>query len=149
MPSKADAADDDFDSGVTLRPSRRIPLKIIIGLLAVLLIAVTAVSATFVVFYVMRSDSSSDNNSNSNSNVCQTEACFDLSVQIKGAMDETADPCNDFYNFTCGNWAFFNHITPGIKLSKACGLIYSVRFHHPFIHLYLDPFFYTIPSIPI
>ena len=67
MDSKADAADD---AGVTLRPSRRIPLEIIIGLLAVLLIAMTAVSVTFVVFYVMRSASSSDNNSNSN--VCQT-----------------------------------------------------------------------------
>ena len=48
---------------------------------------------------------SGDVSSASNFNVCQTDACFDAAAKILGAMDEEVDPCEDFYNFTCGNWA--------------------------------------------
>ena len=112
---------DDPDGSVAVRSGRRVPLKmILIAILTLLLLATTAVAATFVVFYLNHSSSSSDSSPTStpspapSSNVCQTEACFDLAVQILGAMDESADPCEDFYNFTCGNWDIFNHIRPGI-----------------------------------
>ena len=80
---------------------------IITVFLAVLLVLAVA---GLVVFAVLYGTSSSDD---SNDSVCQTDACFDVSVQIKGAMDESVDPCKDFYNFTCGNWDIYNGIRPG------------------------------------
>lgn len=32
---------------------------------------------------------------------------------IKDSLDETVDPCQDFYQFTCGNWANNNEIPEG------------------------------------
>ena len=95
----------DYSPATTyVRSSRKTPL-IIFVLLLILLLITTILSATFIVLYARRSSSSSD--------VCQSDACFDLSVQIKGSMNEDVDPCEDFYNFTCGNWAIYNHITQG------------------------------------
>jgi predicted metalloendopeptidase len=50
-----------------------------------------------------------------------SEACLDLAVQIKGSMDETVDPCENFYNFTCGNWDVFNHIPQDLYGTGALG----------------------------
>ena len=103
---------DDVDPGDTVHvhPSRRANKKIVIGILSVLLVLAIAIglTVTFAVLYGIKSDSSS-----SESDVCQSEACFQLSMQIVGTMDETADPCQHFYNFTCGNWDIYNNITKG------------------------------------
>ena len=103
--------EDEAESGSAVQAQRPkssglLP-KIVIVLLSVLLIVAVALLVTFVVLYATKSASSSS------SEVCQSEACFDLAVQIKGGMDERVDPCEDFYNFTCGNWAAFNHIPEG------------------------------------
>ena len=117
MAAKAEAKEGDEDSVDLHTPSAftRFPRKtpiIIIAFLSIILL-LTILSVTFIVLYARRSSSSSD------SDVCQSDACFDLSVQIKGSMNEDVDPCEDFYNFTCGNWAIYNHITQGIyKVQK-------------------------------
>ena len=113
---RGDGGDDD---GVEFshmggRPRRK-SLCITVIVLAVLLVVATVVAVTFIALYATRSSSSSD--------VCQSEACFDLSVQMLGAMDESADPCEDFYNFTCGNWDIIKGIKPGVY-SNNCGLYY-------------------------
>lgn len=38
-------------------------------------------------------------------NVCLTESCIHASAMILGNIDRSIDPCQDFYNFTCGAWA--------------------------------------------
>lgn len=39
------------------------------------------------------------------SNICLTESCIQASAFILGNINRSVDPCQDFYNFTCGAWA--------------------------------------------
>lgn len=36
---------------------------------------------------------------------CQTKDCLRAAANLLQSMDRTVDPCEDFYKFTCGNWA--------------------------------------------
>ncbi|XP_002157184.2 endothelin-converting enzyme homolog isoform X1 [Hydra vulgaris] len=40
----------------------------------------------------------------STTEVCVSQECNVLANTIKGALNETEEPCNDFYNFACGGW---------------------------------------------
>lgn len=47
------------------------------------------------------------------SNVCLTEGCIQLAAQMTSAMNQSVDPCEDFYQFSCGRWGQSNLIPPG------------------------------------
>ena len=36
--------------------------------------------------------------------MCLTPECVKLAASVLAAIDQTADPCTDFYKFSCGNW---------------------------------------------
>ena len=36
--------------------------------------------------------------------MCLSAECIKLSSSVRAALDQTVDPCTDFYNFSCGNW---------------------------------------------
>lgn len=38
-------------------------------------------------------------------NLCKSKDCLRAASNLLQSMDFTADPCDDFYQFTCGNWA--------------------------------------------
>merc|ERR1711936_302804 len=38
------------------------------------------------------------------SKVCLTKGCVKAAADLIKSMDETVDPCSDFYNFACGNF---------------------------------------------
>lgn len=95
---------------VTFHLSRKSRQNFIIGLLVIFLVIAILLVITFAILYGV----SSSSDSSSTSDTCQSEACFDLSVQILASMDDSVDPCEDFYNFSCGNWDIYQHIRPGL-----------------------------------
>ncbi|XP_076288513.1 membrane metallo-endopeptidase-like 1 isoform X1 [Lasioglossum baleicum] len=42
--------------------------------------------------------------------VCETVYCNQIAKKILESMDTSADPCEDFYQYTCGSWNKHNHI---------------------------------------
>ena len=49
--------------------------------------------------------------------MCLTSACIQASARIKAALNESVDPCEDFYQFSCGSWINDNIIPPGQSYS--------------------------------
>ena len=45
-----------------------------------------------------------DCNNSCTTNVCLTQSCVEVAAFILGNLDRSVDPCEDFYNFTCGAW---------------------------------------------
>ncbi|XP_061537331.1 endothelin-converting enzyme 2b isoform X3 [Phycodurus eques] len=45
--------------------------------------------------------------------LCLTEACVKVASQMVEAMDRSADPCQDFYQFACGGWMRKNPLPDG------------------------------------
>ena len=45
---------------------------------------------------------------------CVSPSCVRLAGQILASLDMTVDPCEDFYNFTCGNWMKQHTIPQGV-----------------------------------
>ena len=41
---------------------------------------------------------------NDSTAMCLSAECIKLSASVRAALDQTVDPCTDFYNFSCGNW---------------------------------------------
>ena len=35
---------------------------------------------------------------------CRTAECSQLAAVVMSGIDASVDPCQDFYNFSCGNW---------------------------------------------
>lgn len=52
---------------------------------------------------------------NKQENVCLTKKCREVSAWIKKAINETVNPCEDFYEYACGQW-MKDHTIPKGKL---------------------------------
>ena len=53
------------------------------------------------------------NKSQQNFKYCVSASCVEASAFIKSSLDETVDPCVDFYAYSCGGWHKKNPIPDG------------------------------------
>lgn len=49
-------------------------------------------------------------------NVCLSSACIQASAQVLAALNQSIDPCEDFYEFACGSWLSTNIVPSGEML---------------------------------
>lgn len=45
--------------------------------------------------------------------LCLTESCITVASVVMGGLDQSVDPCKDFYNFACGGWMKSNPLPEG------------------------------------
>ncbi|XP_039296930.1 neprilysin-4 [Nilaparvata lugens] len=43
---------------------------------------------------------------------CKSEACLEAAADLNAGLDRSVNPCDDFYQFTCGNWAKVHPLPP-------------------------------------
>ena len=115
----------------------------IIVAIAVIAVVVIALAAPLGVINNRYSSNSGSLSTNAGS-LCLTRDCIKLAASVLSTIDETADPCTDFYQFSCGNWLQNAVIPPGEFCDMYGREIYrafTLRFLatiHPAIHKYAE-----------
>ncbi|OUM56741.1 hypothetical protein PIROE2DRAFT_18517, partial [Piromyces sp. E2] len=51
-------------------------------------------------------------------NVCNTQKCIDTSNFILDSINSEVNPCDDFYQFACGNWVAKNPVSEKKKVTS-------------------------------
>ena len=92
------------------------PCKLILALailipIALLLAALAAIVALSI--RVTHLQGATSNSSSSETNVCTSSSCIKLASNVLQYMDTSVDPCQDFYNYSCGGWEAANVIPSG------------------------------------
>nr|XP_031826999.1 membrane metallo-endopeptidase-like 1 [Nomia melanderi] len=55
--------------------------------------------------------------------VCETEECKLIAKVIKESMDESLDPCDDFYDYACGKWTKNNPLSENMTSSNLWDMV--------------------------
>lgn len=50
--------------------------------------------------------------SSGNDQVCTTQACQNAGLNLYNSINFSVNPCDDFFDFACGNWIAKNPIKP-------------------------------------
>ena len=110
---------DTCDDEVAVRTQRCSSkcTKLTVAVLAVLLIIAVVAFAALAV-HTLTSLGSGQHQSGGTAELCTSLPCLQLSVRLLSSVNESVDPCDDFYNFSCGNWDEVVDIPPGMWLMQ-------------------------------
>jgi len=79
-------------------------------LIKLILLTVVLFIFSFIIFGIFLFKSKGDSNEEEEEEVCLRPECIITSARILSSMNAEVDPCDDFYQFTCGNWIAENVI---------------------------------------
>ena len=101
--------DDDGEAGVSYEGKTSkvscFLLVCVIVTLAFFVIAAVALAVALGVLYKAEGGGGND---------CLTVECANLLTNVVTGLDQTVDPCEDFYQFSCGNWISNTEIPIGV-----------------------------------
>lgn len=69
----------------------------------------------FAVIAIVAAEETGDEHVDHDELICETEVCIEEASKVKGCLNESVDPCENFYEFACGN---FREITNKSEYSK-------------------------------
>ncbi|KAL5491935.1 hypothetical protein EMCRGX_G017311 [Ephydatia muelleri] len=79
-----------------------------IALLAVMGVVIVAIGVSVVLGVTLTKPSTTVATA-----TCNTEVCTSLAKRVLSSLDTSIDPCQDFYNFSCGGWIKTKSLPPG------------------------------------
>ncbi len=97
--------------------NKRIFVIAIVVLAVLVVLSGIVVLALSITLGVERSESDDNDDEPATATVCLTPECAQLSALVLSGLDEDVNPCQDFYNFSCGNWVQ-NTVIPDGENSK-------------------------------
>jgi len=101
--ASASASASTTPTSPAARRQRRSRNKSISGIELILLLIILFLSMYICIFGVI-TPKSKDDSDKEKEEICLRPECIITSARILSSMDPEADPCTDFYQFTCGNW---------------------------------------------